>query len=188
MYLIDNGWDIGKKRICLLKKNIRIVIIPNYETSTIEIQFKLVQVEDIVKELTENAKVISDYLTKIKQKLPNAKITLDTSFSKERYMDIDASIIKKVLIENEYVEKKMHKNSFRKFKVTNSRNVTAKVDIIFDTFNETTNFLFKVDVENIIVELPNINREICDSAYYYFILYCRLHHSLVSEMDLLNLN
>ncbi len=170
--------------MCLLKKNIRVIIIPNYDASTIEIQFKLVQVEDVIKELNENTKIINAFFTTIKAKAPNAKTTLDISFSKEKYIDIDTSIIKKALIESEFEEKKIQKNSYRKFKVINNRNITSKADIIFNSFEKTTDFLFKVDVENIIVDLQNIGREICNSAYYYFFQYCRIHHVLVSKMNI----
>lgn len=89
------------------------------------------------------------------------------------------------MLECDFEKKLMCKNSYRKFKVINNRNVTTKADISFNTDNKTTELLFRVDVENKIVNKENIKREICDSAYYYFIQYCRLHHSIVSEIKIL---
>jgi len=131
-------------------------------------------------ELNEASKIISKYLNKINFKAPNAKTTLDVFFSKENYIDVDNSIIKEILLDYEFEEKIMQKNSYRKFQVVFSRNVTTKVDINF--FNENTELDFRVDIENTIVNKENLQKEICNSAYYYFVQYYRLHNLMIGKV------
>lgn len=172
---------MGEKRICLFKKDLRIIIVPNADSSSIEVFFEFNSLENPFEELKEKSKIFSDTIKEILVNLPTAKITLDIFYSVGKYITNDANKIKEACVKRGLKEKNTLKNSLRKFEVLNKRNVTTKVDLIL--YPNYVDVHFKVDVENIIVNLENIESEIINSVYFYYLQYIKLHYFIVSEID-----
>lgn len=177
--LLEEGWDIGRRRISLLKNSINISVVPDSKSPYIEITFMFLLSENTTDDIERKNKMLEKVVNEFIKDVPKAKISIDISYSVSKYLDVSLNKIKDKICQNNFEENKMNALTFRKFEKINKRNVTTKIALKDDKTSVVLDF--EVRVENIIANdnRDNMFNEIVKSVYFYHNQY-RILHSIIT--------
>jgi hypothetical protein len=174
--LINDGWKIQEKKISYHKENVKIVIKTNSTNSYFEVIFNVIPTDNIEYDLKFSSSIIINLMKVIYDEVKDAKVSLDVLFSEAKDVNIDIDKVKSILRKDEFEEKRLCVEDFTKFEVVLNKNVTTKIDV-------DTKLNFKVNIENMIVDLDSVLDEILNSVYFYYLQYIKLHYSLVNAIN-----
>ncbi len=175
--MVKFGWDIGYRRISHITPNIRTIVVPSDKVSSIDISYELESLDTSNCELINLATNIQEVIEKTLSSIPDARFTIDVSYSISKHLTLTHTDMDQILASNLYEPKRTEKNLYRKFEVIFKRNVTSTINL-YEISNEY-DVNFRVDVDNIVITLDNIKEELENSMYFFYLQYIKFHNQTI---------
>ncbi len=175
--MVKSGWDIGYHRISHITQNIRTIVVPSDKVSSIDISYELESLDTSNCELINLATNIQEVIEKTLSSIPDARFTIDVSYSISKHLTLTHPDMDQILVSNLYEPKRTEKNLYRKFEVIFKRNVTSTISL-HEIYSEY-DLNFRVDVDNIVITLDNIKEEFENSIYFFYLQYIKFHNQTI---------
>lgn len=179
--LIKKGWSIGNTTLSYTSKDIFIYVAPSEDLSCIEVKIKFNVGKDILKDIQSRTEIIKETLTVFYNNIEELKISMDVNYYFPKYIMISSREMMDILISLSYEKMNNVKEKYRKFEIMNKRNITSQVTL--GQQEKQMNLELSINVENIVVDQNNVEKEIEFSLYYVMIEYSKIHLNLLELLD-----
>lgn len=180
--LLENGWDIGRKKLSYIKKDLHMYIEADEEISAIKFKYVFSSDIDIIKDINNKYKHISKILEIFSKELPNMKVSLDIEFSNNLYLEAYQEELVKLSLYNGFIQIKNTDKYFRRFQIRDRYNIIDKIKF-YQCKSEFLNTNISINIDNIVVNIEKLNKQLITSAYFYMVNYCKLHYEYMKNCN-----